>query len=162
MASQHVVYPFFGSEHPFSNWYSSNFIVDDKQFINGEQWMMYAKAQLFNDIDIANKIMFSNSPRQIKILGRKVKNFDEEVWNNNKKALVKKGLKEKFKQNNNLKEILIATDNSIIAEASQYDKVWGIGIGINHKNINIPSKWKGSNLLGIILTELREELKYNN
>ena len=44
--------------------------------------MMHMKAITFNDYESATKILKSQKPRQQKALGRKVKNFDEEVWKN--------------------------------------------------------------------------------
>ena len=46
-----------------------------------------------------------------------------------------------------------------MAECSPYDKKWGIGIDIgNPDRLNI-AKWKGQNLLGKILMDVREELR---
>lgn len=52
----------------------------------------------------------------------------------------------------------MATKDSELAEASPYDRVWGIGYGVNSREINDKSLW-GSNKLGKILVEVREELK---
>jgi ribA/ribD-fused uncharacterized protein len=69
--------------------------------------------------------------------------------------LVKKGLREKFSQNIELKKILLSHKQFVIVEASPFDRIWGIGYG-NKDAINNINNW-GENLLGKILTELANE-----
>lgn len=63
----------------------------------------------------------------------------------------------KFSQNEDLLHQLLSTDGSNLVEASPYDRIWGIGI--NRSDAEKGKKWKGQNLLGIALMEVREELK---
>ena len=69
---------FFGSI--YSQWAESPFkekINNKIIFFNtAEQYMMYRKASLFNDINIAMEILNTPNPEEQKHLGRKVKNFD--------------------------------------------------------------------------------------
>lgn len=57
-----------------------------------------------------------------------------------------------------IKNILISTKDSILVEASPYDKIWGIGMSANNENIENPLLWRGLNLLGFALMEVRDEL----
>ena len=120
---------------------------------------MAGKAKLFNDEEVFEEIMRCKDPKKIKSLGRKVKNFDEEKWNKAKIDIVFKGNYLKFMQNKNLKEFLLSTGNRIIVEVSPYDAVWGIKMSENDEFVNNPLKWKGKNLLGFILMEVRDEIK---
>ncbi len=43
-------------------------------------------------------------------------------------------------------------------EASPYDAIWGIGLTKDHSDANQPQNWKGLNLLGFVLMEVRDEL----
>lgn len=43
-------------------------------------------------------------------------------------------------------------------EASPYDKIWGIGMCDDDKFIENPLFWKGKNLLGFALMEVRDSL----
>ena len=149
----------FWKNHPFSNWYSSPFTVDDNQYCCGEQYMMAEKARLFGDKKILRQIMQETSPAKIKGLGKMVQNFDEKTWIDRRFELVKIGLKQKFLQNPDLMCVLMGTGNRVIAEASPFDAIWGIGIDKRHPDINRPEAWKGLNLLGKILMKLREEFK---
>ena len=80
----------FFKNHPFSNWWMSDFVVDGVTYNCGEQWMMAQKALLFEDRDIYDKILQNKKPDVIKRLGRLVKNFDEGMWNEHRYELVKK------------------------------------------------------------------------
>jgi hypothetical protein len=141
----------------FSNWYPSNFEVDAINYNCGEQYMMYQKATTFGDDESAKLILSEKSPRNQKALGRKVKNFDVSIWDSVKYDLVKTGLREKFKQNQDMKEYLLKYCGYQIVEASHEDRIWGIGYAEDDAIVNIDN-W-GENLLGKILTELSEELK---
>ena len=96
---------------------------------------------------------------KIKGLGRKVKNFDENIWNEVKYHIVLTGNYYKFSQNKQLRQVLLSTGEGILVEASPLDMIWGIGIDANNENAYHPGKWNGSNLLGFALTEVREEIK---
>ena len=153
---------------PFSQWYQSKFqdINPDekesvKQFYNCEQYMMYNKALLFHDQESADAIMNTDNPKTIKQLGRKVKNFNEERWLIYRERIVQRGNYLKFTQNNNLKLLLLETGNKIIAEASPYDKIWGIGLSVNSPDATNVKKWKGQNLLGVALMMVRNAIVAN-
>ena len=119
---------------------------------------MIQKAKLFEDNEILNEIIKAKSPKEYKALGRKVKNFNRKKWDEKKLNIVFKGNMLKFSQNEELKNFLLSTNDKILAEASPYDKIWGIGIGEDDKDAYNIEKWKGENLLGIALMKVREEL----
>lgn len=73
--------------------------------------------------------------------------------------IYKEVLLDKFSSNEVIKAQLIDTMDKILVEASPYDKIWGIGLADNHKDVENHSKWRGQNLLGKVLMEVREELK---
>lgn len=158
---------FWKSYSPFSNWYMSDFkIYSDKKFSNEkeettfccmEQYMMFRKALLFNDIDIARKIMSQNDPSKIKALGKLVKNFNNKLWDKEKYNIVKTGILAKFSQNEKLKSALLKYHGQTFVEASPYDRIWGIGFIEEDAPFHM-DEW-GENLLGKILTEVCNELK---
>ena len=150
---------FYTSESPFSNFYPCLFEIDGIKFNCSEQCMMYGKAKLFNDDEIAEKILGESSPRKIKAYGRKVKDFDDKTWTENRVAIVHRALKAKFGQNPDLLETLFKTGNTLLVEASPSDKIWGIGLSQDNPLALNKSTWKGLNLLGQILTDVRDELR---
>ena len=98
-----------------SNWYPSEFTVNDVDFSSMEQYMMYKKAVCFGDKDMANKILATDDVAEIKAFGRLVANYNESYWNGVRQIVVFEGLTAKFSQNEDLKTKLKATDNSILA-----------------------------------------------
>lgn len=145
-----------------SQWWIDYFCVDNNKYFCMEQYMMAEKARLFSDKDILEQILKSNSQHEVKALGRKVKNFVQSTWDNSKHSIILTGSYCKFIQNNNLKQFLIKTGDKILVEASPYDAVWGIKMGIDDKDINNPLKWRGRNMLGFALMEVRDEVKKLN
>ncbi|RZJ56114.1 MAG: NADAR family protein [Flavobacterium sp.] len=143
----------------FSQWWLSSFEVNGITYKTAEHWMMAKKAELFNDQKVLEKIIQSKTPAEAKKLGREVKNYVDTIWLENRFEIVKEGNLLKFSQNKDLKEFLINTNERILVEASPVDPIWGIGMASDHKDVNNPEKWKGLNLLGFALMEVRDELK---
>ena len=154
------MYTFFFTEaSPFSQWYRCTFVVDGRTFGCAEQFMMHGKAMLFADPETAAKIVAADHPRDHKALGRKVHGFDDKAWRDARERIVKDGNRAKFTQNAELLALLLATRGTTLVEASPFDKIWGIGLAATDPRANDPAKWRGGNLLGKILTELRDELE---
>lgn len=142
-----------------SQFYPCRFKIANQYYYFAEQYMMAQKALLFNDIEAYEKIISSWNPYDIKKYGRKVKDFDPEVWDRYKVSIVLTGNFNKFDQSEDLKNFLLSTGNKILVEASPYDRIWGVGMHENDPRINNPKEWAGKNLLGFTLTAVREELK---
>lgn len=145
-----------------SNWYTSYFKEDELVFNSIEQYMMYYKAITFNDTETAKKIMKSSDMREIKALGRAVSNYVDEVWSSVRYRIVKKAIYWKFTQNRHLATQLLDTGDSILAECAVHDKIWGIGLPMHSPDRFDQSKWKGTNLLGKALMEIRSILPNYN
>lgn len=143
----------------FSQWWKSDFWAVPHMYCCMEQFMMAQKAELFGDEEIRKEIMQCSDPKQIKALGRKVRNFDETVWNKVKYSIVLNGNFMKFTQNAELREFLLSTGDDILVEASPYDAIWGIRMSANNENAENPMKWRGQNLLGFALMEVRDEIR---
>lgn len=153
---------FHNPDEPYgflSNWYLSAFTVDGIRFSSMEQYMMYKKAVLFEDTGMAAKIRNTDDVVLIKKLGRKVSNYNDTVWNGMRQVIIYKGLLEKFRQNDDLKEALLATGDNILAECAVKDCIWGIGLSMTDDNRHDLNAWKGQNLLGFSLMLVRDELR---
>src|SRR6185503_16434085 len=99
-------------------------------------------------------IIDAESPKTAKQLGREVKNFDEEIWQKHRLALVVAGNHAKFSQNLELAKFLLGTGHDILVEASPVDRVWGIGLAASDDRATNPAQWRGLNLLGFALMEV--------
>lgn len=149
---------YFKSGYP-SQWYESEFNIGGKKFENCEQWMMYMKAITFNDIEIAEKVMKTTDPKEIKALGREVKNFEVNAWNAVADDVVFRGNVAKFSQNQELKELLLATGDKKFVECATYDPIWGIGMDITTALRTPEEEWKGTNRLGKAIMNAREYIR---
>jgi len=152
---------FWKTGSPFSNWHKSNYTFQDQMFTCSEQGMMWEKARLFGDDNAARAILAARLPSQMKRLGRMVRGFKQHVWENNRENLVYRHLYCKFTQNQHLLDSLMNTGDTLLVEASPKDDIWGIGLGEKEaKDYLLNGKtFPGQNLLGKLLTRLRDELK---
>ena len=141
-----------------SNWFLSDFEIDGIRFSSMEQYMMYQKAVLFCDDKIAKQIRNTSDVGKIKALGRAVKNYDDVLWNGMRQIVVYEGLLEKFRQNSELQEKLLATGKSLLAECAVQDKIWGIGLSMKDEKRFDLKEWKGQNLLGFAIMKVRDSL----
>jgi len=150
---------FWQNRSPFSNWYPSKFTHNGINFTRGEQYMMYQKAMLFGDSEVAQAILLTDNPKEQKDLGRLVRNYDDAKWAAVRVDVMVEGLFEKFNQNEYLKQALLDTGDTEIVEASPYDRIWGIGWAEEDPEAQDKSKWRGQNLLGIVLMKVRDKIR---
>jgi ribA/ribD-fused uncharacterized protein len=152
-------YYFFYGEY-CSQWYSCTFMIDGIKYNCSEQYMMHKKAMLFLDFEAAEAIMATDDPALQKFIGRSVQNFDSQKWNEISRLVVYRGNLAKFGQNVHLWQKLSGTGNKIIVEASPFDRVWGIGLGLEHgKELEDMSLWDGTNWLGEAIMQVRSDLR---
>ena len=143
----------------YSNWYLSDFTIDGILYSSMEQYMMYQKALLFQDQDIADRILDISDVARIKDLGRAVRNYNDIVWAGLRQIIVYKGLLAKFSQNAGLKNALLSTGDQVMAECAVEDTIWGIGLSMRDERRFDMAQWRGQNLLGFSLMEVRRCLK---
>lgn len=141
-----------------SNWYVSDFEAGGYRYFAMEQYIAHQKALTFGDLEIAEKVMASWDFEEMKTLGRQVRNYNNTVWNGIRQIVVYEGLLAKFGQNKELKQKLLATGDALLAEAEEYDSIWGIGLAMEDENNQNPENWNGQNLLGFALMQVRQKL----
>ena len=142
-----------------SQWYECCFEVEGVRYHTAEQFMMAGKARLFQDEEVLLKIMEASTPNAYKKLGRLIQGFVQGTWDAHKYEIVVAGNKAKFSQNPELKEYLLSTGDAILAEASPYDRIWGIGLDREQAVKGNIANWRGENLLGCALMEVRDWLR---
>lgn len=150
-------YTFFWSG-PFSNWTTAEFVLDGQKYSCTEQYYMYKKALAFGDISVANAIMLTTNPKEQKALGRQVRGFNIEQWATISRDVMFRANLAKYLQNEDFYKKLMATDGTLIVEASPVDKIWGIGLDAKTAAVTPFDQWQGKNWLGQVLTEVRETL----
>ena len=143
----------------YGQWTPSPFTIDGDTYSCAEQFMMAEKARLFGDEHTRAKILATDSPRDHKALGRQVRNFVSETWDRECLAIVVRGNHAKFSQNPAMLAALLATGDKLLVEASPLDKIWGVGLRADDPKIHDPSQWRGKNLLGEALMQVRADLR---
>jgi ribA/ribD-fused uncharacterized protein len=142
-----------------AQWTQVPFVVDGLLYSCPEQFMMAGKAKLFGDHASFAKIMTEANPRVQKKLGQKVTGFVEKTWLAHRLAIVSAATYAKFTQHPAFKARLLATGDKIIAEASPLDSLWGIGMAVSDPLVRVQKQWRGTNLLGVALMNVRERIR---
>lgn len=146
----------------YSNWYPAKFKdIENKTFANSEQYFMVKKAEHFGDYEMRDAMLEVADPSVVKKMGRKVKDFDPEEWNKVSKTYMYLANYFKFTQNPRLLDSILKEDGYMV-EASPYDKIWGIGLDCEDPRALDPTQWQGTNWLGDVLNELRNDLRLIN
>ena len=140
-----------------SQWTVDPFEEYGVKFPTCEHFMMYRKALLFKDYDVAKKVLETDAQHEVKALGRQVKNFDPVVWDRCKEEIVFRGNYLRFSQNAESYRKLMKYTTQKFVEASPFDNIWGVGLEENDPRILDEANWTGQNLLGNVLTELRNQ-----
>ncbi len=143
----------------FSQWFPAPFQVEGTTYLTAEHYMMAEKARLFGDSEIQAKIIAAGNPGEAKKLGRKVRGFDNAAWEEHRFKIVVTGNVEKFRRHPAMGGFLLGTGDRVLVEASPVDAVWGIGLAADDSAATTPAGWKGLNLLGYALMEVRARLK---
>lgn len=144
----------------FSQWYPAPFTLEGTTYATAEHYMMAEKARLFGDEATRAAIIRAAHPDQAKKLGRLVHGFEEALWNAARFTIVVRGNEAKFSQHPALREFLLGTGSRVLVEASPVDAIWGIGLAQDHPKAAYPAEWRGLNLLGFALMDVREQLAH--
>ena len=155
-------YAFFFKEWPsnFKAAFEWEYMGKKHKFFCTEQAFMWAKAMKFGDAAIAAKILNADNPMLCKMYGREVENYVEGEWEEVRYEIMRDVNLEKYRQNSDLREKLLDPkfDGKTFVEASPYDRIWGVGLAQDDPAIDDERNWKGRNLLGKAITEVRDIL----
>lgn len=155
-------YFFHKPEEPngyLSNWFLSSFDLDNMHFTSVEQYIMYRKCKMFGDEKSAEGVLATNSVAEQQAIGRNASGYINAVWAGARQMVVYRALMAKFSQNEDLKQQLLDTGDAYLVECAGSDKIWACGIRLNDEKRFDAFNWKGSNLLGFALMEVREKLR---
>ncbi len=121
--------------------------------LDGVEWKTvehYFQAQKFPKSNLFEKIRNSEKPADAKQIAKANKLQRRQDWNSIKILVMYKGIKAKFCNHKNLKQLLVNTNSSLLVEDSEADYFWGVG-----KNGD------GKNVMGNLLMILRNEIQLN-
>ena len=149
-------------EEPYgflSNWYMSDFILDGIKFNSNEQYIMYRKAKLFGDDETAEAILTAETPAEHQTLGQSAKGYNDALWYGIRQMVIARGLYAKFSQKPELKKRLLETEDAYLVECAYKDLNWACGWHLDDDERKDISKWRGKNLLGFALMEVRGQIR---
>lgn len=151
--------PALNETKEFSNMFEAPIQVEGITFPTVEHYYQWAKAKQFGDAAAQAKLLKTASPKTAKTIGKKVVGFDEAQWDERKDSVMRVAVKAKLMQHPAILKKLMDTGTRLIGEADPRGKYWGIGTSSETSFAKNPERWKGKNVLGKILMELRTELK---
>ena len=148
---------FHGEFSPFSNFHKSPFTWKQLNFHCAEQFIQYQKAVTANDTLVAEEILKYDTALEAKKLGYRINGFNMQKWSTEGYDICHEGIKSKFMQNPLLLQMLKATGNKVIVEAST-DKLWGTGVGLRDNQVLNPNHWHNVGWMSSILKDIRENM----
>ncbi len=119
--------------------------------LDGEVWPTsehYFQAQKFRDRSVRKKIRKANSPMIAARMGRDRSLPLRRDWESVKVEVMRKAVRAKFTQHDELRTLLLETGDAKIVEHTENDAYWGDG-----------GDGSGKNMLGRILMEVRDWIR---
>jgi ribA/ribD-fused uncharacterized protein len=121
--------------------------------LDGHKWLTnehYFQASKFTDPELNKKVRDAPSPGQAFKLGRNPGYKDKlrKDWDSYRIEAMRKAVRAKFTQHEELKKLLLDTGDALIVEDSPVDRFWGVG-----------TDGTGKNKLGLLLVEIRAEIR---
>ncbi|MBN1802376.1 MAG: NADAR family protein [Candidatus Lokiarchaeota archaeon] len=138
---------FKGKFRFLSNFYSSPFSIRGIEYKTVEHWFQSQKSTKSEE---QTHVINASTPGEAKKRGRQVNLRTD--WNETRLSIMEEGLRAKFNQNPNIRELLIKTGDQELQEGNRWgDTFWGINLRTG----------KGQNHLGKLLEKIRKELTPN-
>lgn len=134
-----------GEYGAFSNFAAYPIALKGKRWPTSEH---YFQAQKFAGTEHEGEVRRANSPTIAARIGRDRKRPLRKDWESIKVDLMREAVRAKFRQHDDLRELLLGTGDATLVEHTTNDSYWGDG-----------GDGRGKNMLGRILMEIREELR---
>jgi ribA/ribD-fused uncharacterized protein len=132
----------------FSNFSPHGFVLDELYWSTSEH---YFQAQKFIGTPYLEKLRLVKTPKEAANMGRQRTLPLRSDWEDVKDNIMRKAVFSKFSTNKDIQGILLSTGNEKLVENSPIDYYWGCG-----------ADGSGKNMLGIVLMEIRQQLKYSS
>ena len=152
---------FFSKWTPLSNYFKRDFKKDGRRFTSVEQFITRERARFAGEEpSVIDKIMKENDPAVLRSILIHMRNDGKQAeWEKVAADKVKPAILAKFAQNEDLRQVLLGMEDRLLGEASPRDFFWGIGLPLGAKGVLERANWKGKNVLGNLLMEVRKMLR---
>ncbi len=129
----------------FSNFSRHGFELDGKYWKTSEH---YFQAMKFEGTKFEEKVRIARSPKGAANLGRRRDFPLRKDWETIKDDVMRRAVLKKFQTHDEIRKILLDTGDEYLIENAPGDYYWGCG-----------KDGTGKNMLGIILMEVREQVR---
>ena len=152
------VFCFLTEKSPLSNFNASFPVtIREQAYLCNEQFIQSQKAKLFSDHQAFTDIMRSEDAREMQKRGKRIRGYNDEQWKAKVPEIIQECVSAKVYQNVEVRDYLLKTGTKQIGEGSP-NQLFGVGLHISDPKILNPQEWKGGNLMGKVLMEVRSEL----
>ena len=150
---------FFRKHNPLSNHSHAPFDLEDMSYNCSEQYFLSTKCQTYGHTEAANRIMKETNPATMVQIAKICQGYNRK-WEKTRYDVMLKGCEAKFDQNWEHQKYLLETGEKTLVEGSRFDTTWGVGLDFTDRRIFDEANWKGRNLLGTVLEQVRT--RHNN
>ena len=148
-----------GAFRRLSNMSSDTVEINGEVYPTVEHYFQAMKAREFGDEESYKRIISAKTPKAAKALGKKVKGYNQDKWDEVRYSHMALGVRTKFVQHEEARRKLEETGDRPIGFADARNTYWGIGTADTTEKSKHPEKWRGLNMLGKLLVKLRDEFK---
>ena len=146
---------FQGPATYLSNLHKVAVVFEGLDFTSAEQAFVYMKALVCGALAILSSVRTVDDPFCLKFLSHKIVATKE--WEEQRDQILYEIIKAKFRQNQQLADALLATQDLTLFEATR-DLYYGCGLPLSQAHL-MSKKNPGKNIGGEILMQVREELR---
>lgn len=147
---------------PLSTYFPCNFQNNGTRYRSAEQHYQSCKAKHFGDLTAYKMIMATWSPKTQSDIASTIDGFNEKGWEKKATAVMERGLRLKFEQDDISRQYLLDTGDAILVFTSKLQPYWGNGMSMNDKGNSDKKLWAGKNMLGELLMKVRADLRMVN
>lgn len=143
----------------FSNQYPAPFTYMGIRFESVEQFLYYMRAVFGRSQATAEKILACGADSAaLSKASKKQRILENNTWEAVRPQIMRRGMRQKFLQNPELRKKLLSTGFRLLVEVSKEGLIGRLLAG-NEEWGNDPGKWKGRNVTGKTLMQVRADLR---
>jgi len=154
-----------------STFYPVEFVMNGVKYFTIEQALASEKARLFLDDELRTRIMKTRAPRSMRTMASGIMmkpssqtggmmQIQPHEWEGRiREDVLTKATYAKFKQHAELRNKLLATGGAVLGLCDTRERQDGTGISLTDPTAVNPMSWKGGNLYGRVLMEIRSRLR---
>ena len=145
---------FSGKYSRLSNLNQCKLLIEGKTWTSVEQYFQFQKATVLGYHDVAASIRATDDSMEAMYLGKNITTEDT-IWPEREEQTMRTALEIKFAMPRY--QLALQKTDTIVGEGT-FHKVWGIGCSMGHRDAYNPRTWKGKNIMGMLLANIKSSL----